>query len=232
MKLRRLRIALALAAATFAVAVVPAGAATERQRLPSLEFIGETIFATGFSFAGTNVGGLSGIAYDAKRGVYHSISDDRSELGAARFYTLRVDLADGGLDAGDVTFTGVTTLRQPDGSAFAPLSLDPEGLALTEDDELVVVSEGDAVRLIAPFVRTFDLGGRSLDALPVPSYFLPTPGGTSGIRNNLAFVTLDNFEGMTFGPDLRDGRRSLVLVSDNNFSPAAFTQFLAFAYSD
>jgi 3-phytase len=42
-------------------------------------------------------------------------------------------------------------------------------------------------------------------------------------------IPLDNVEGMTFGPALPDGRRSLVLVSDNNFSPAAFTQFLLFA---
>ena len=34
-------------------------------------------------------------------------------------------------------------------------------------------------------------------------------------------IPLDNLEGMTFGPDLPDGRRSLILVSDNNFSPAA-----------
>jgi len=37
---------------------------------------------------------------------------------------------------------------------------------------------------------------------------------------------------MTFGPDLADGRRSLVLVSDNNFAPLQFTQFLLFAYSE
>ena len=42
-------------------------------------------------------------------------------------------------------------------------------------------------------------------------------------------IPLDNVEGMAFGRDLPDGRRSLVLVSDNNFSPAAFTQFLLFA---
>jgi hypothetical protein len=42
-------------------------------------------------------------------------------------------------------------------------------------------------------------------------------------------IPLDNVEGMAFGPDLPDGRRSLVLVSDNNFSAAAFTQFLLFA---
>lgn len=42
-------------------------------------------------------------------------------------------------------------------------------------------------------------------------------------------IPLDNVEGMTIGPDLPDGRRSLILVSDNNFSPAQFTQFLLFA---
>jgi len=40
---------------------------------------------------------------------------------------------------------------------------------------------------------------------------------------------LDNVEGMTFGPVLPDGRRSLIVVSDNNFSPFQRTQFLAFA---
>lgn len=41
-------------------------------------------------------------------------------------------------------------------------------------------------------------------------------------------ITLDNVEGMTFGPDLADGRRSLVLVADDNFSNTQVTQFLAF----
>ena len=40
---------------------------------------------------------------------------------------------------------------------------------------------------------------------------------------------VDNLEGMTWGPRLPDGRRSLVLVSDNNFNPVQVTQFLAFA---
>ena len=42
-------------------------------------------------------------------------------------------------------------------------------------------------------------------------------------------IPLDNVEGMTYGPRLRDGRRSLVLVSDNNFAATQFTQFLLFA---
>ncbi len=42
-------------------------------------------------------------------------------------------------------------------------------------------------------------------------------------------ITLDNIEGLTFGPDLPNGRRSLIVVSDNNFSPTQLTQVLAFS---
>jgi len=42
-------------------------------------------------------------------------------------------------------------------------------------------------------------------------------------------IPIDNIEGMTFGPDLADGRKALVIVSDNNFSPAQFTQFILLA---
>ena len=42
-------------------------------------------------------------------------------------------------------------------------------------------------------------------------------------------IDLDNSEGMTFGPVLPDGRQSLIVVSDNNFSDNQTTQFLAFA---
>ena len=44
-------------------------------------------------------------------------------------------------------------------------------------------------------------------------------------------IPLDNVEGMALGPKLRGGKRTLLLVSDNNFSAAAFTQFLLFAIS-
>ncbi|MDZ4676842.1 MAG: esterase-like activity of phytase family protein [Oligoflexia bacterium] len=39
---------------------------------------------------------------------------------------------------------------------------------------------------------------------------------------------LDNIEGMSFGPILPNGRRSLILVSDNNFNTKQHTQFMAF----
>ena len=42
-------------------------------------------------------------------------------------------------------------------------------------------------------------------------------------------IPIDNIEGMTFGPALPDGRQTLVIVSDNNFSAAQFTQFIVLA---
>ncbi len=44
-------------------------------------------------------------------------------------------------------------------------------------------------------------------------------------------LALDNLEGMSFGPPLPDGRRSLVLISDDNFNALQKTQVLAFAVS-
>jgi hypothetical protein len=59
-------------------------------------------------------------------------------------------------------------------------------------------------------------------------------GGFIGVEKTLLLdlgglgITLDNIEGVTFGKTLENGRRSLVLVSDNNFTPGVATQFLAF----
>lgn len=39
---------------------------------------------------------------------------------------------------------------------------------------------------------------------------------------------IDNIEGVTFGPPLPGGKKSLIFVSDNNFNPLQRTQFLLF----
>ncbi len=366
------RLAAAIAAVVAVAATVGTGASSSNgAKPPSLQFLGQAIVPTGATYAGTTVGGLSSITYDAAHGVFYSLSDDQSQFNPARFYTLRLDLSDGHLAGGDVQFTGVTTLLAPDGQPYAPLSLDPEGLTLAKSGELIVTSEGIAARGIPAWVRRYALDGTFLGDLPVPDAFLPT-SATHGVRQNLAFeaaavapdgrhlfvgmegalaqdglaatltnpsasrilrynlatgrldrqfvyftdpiaeapvpptqfavsglvellpfndefmlsmersfsvgapdtgntiklysvafpgaddvngldsiagilgsvrpvqktlllnldalgIPLDNVEGMTIGPTLPDGRRSLVLVSDNNFAASQFTQFLLFA---
>lgn len=47
--------------------------------------------------------------------------------------------------------------------------------------------------------------------------------------DGLGLPTVDNVEGMTWGPRLRTGERTLVLVSDDNFSSEEVTQVIALA---
>jgi hypothetical protein len=173
-----------LALALAAVVAVAAPAATTHKRSPALEFRGQAILPTGTTFAGTQVGGLSGIQY-AGRGTFYALSDDPSQFGPARFYKLRADIRDGHLTAGDITFLEVTTLKQPDGSLFPTASLDPEGFALTQDRKVVVTSEGFTTRGIDPWIRKFRLDGSHVASLPVPDQFLLGPG--KGVRQNLGF---------------------------------------------
>jgi hypothetical protein len=66
------------------------------------------------------------------------------------------------------------------------------------------------------------------NVVPVKKTLLVDLSRTPGLSPDLA-PSLDNFEGMAFGPRLPDGRASLVLVSDDNFNTAQRTWFLVFA---
>ncbi|WP_017655140.1 esterase-like activity of phytase family protein [Fortiea contorta] len=162
----------------------------------SIEFIGQATFPTGLSFQKTQLGGLSGITYDAKNNLYYAISDDRSEKAPARFYTLKIDLSKGTLKDSDVVPVGVTTLLNDNGKKFSPGTSDTEGIAFTSKETIFVSSEGDAAQLINPFIKEFSISsGQVITTLPIPDKFLPDKNGKQGIRNNLAF------ESLTITPD-------------------------------
>lgn len=162
---------------------------TDIQAVTMVESLGVVTFPTGYMFDDTEVGGLSGIAYDASRDVYYALSDDRSN---ARFYTVSIDLSDSSLDEGDVAFQDVTFLTGPGGSVFPDGSLDPEDIDLPRPGFLYISSEGDADAhpVINPFVNRFNLNGKQTHELPVPAKFLPNAQGTKGVRDNLAFESL------------------------------------------
>jgi hypothetical protein len=70
------------------------------------------------------------------------------------------------------------------------------------------------------------------DVLGVPAlYDGGSPISFTSVSKRLVFdfdslgIPIDNIEGMTFGPDLPDGRCALIVVSDDNFGPGQFTQF-------
>ncbi len=168
-----------------------------RNKVTDVELLGVETFETGFVFAETEVGGLSGIAYDPASNNYYALSDDRSQINPARFYTLNIDLSDDSLDDGDLSFQAVTSLLDENGHTFAANSLDAEGIALSGLGTLYISSEGDANNLINPFINQFSLTGQEIDGLNIPAKFLPTADNSSGIRNNQAF------ESLTISPDKR-----------------------------
>lgn len=188
----RLNFVVVFALVTLLFALNVANADTGQQTVVGIEPLGVVTFPTGFDFAGTEVGGLSGITYDSQRGVYYALSDDRSEINPARYYEVDIDLADGSLDPGDVTFLGVTFLRDQTGALFAQNSLDPEGIHLAKPGQLFISSEGDATASppINPFVNRFNPAGKQNRALTVPDKFLPDGSQTFGVRRNLAFESL------------------------------------------
>jgi 3-phytase len=161
--------------------------------LSSYELIGTTSIPTGTQFEGTEIGGLSSITYDPNRGVYYAISDDQGTIDPVRYYTLSIDVSDGQLDPGDITFLDVTTMLDASGMPYTPASLDPEGLVLTHEGSLYFTSEGFAARIppVNPFIDRMNLNGRQNRALIIPDKFLPNLAGTQGVRSNLAFESLN-----------------------------------------
>jgi 3-phytase len=67
---------------------------------------------------GVRFGGLSGVDFDAATGTWRAISDDRSDLGPARFYHLRLGVSANSLDGG--ISAGVTNLLRADGTPYPP----------------------------------------------------------------------------------------------------------------
>lgn len=175
---------------------------------PPLRLLGQFSFEPGRTFQDpasgqdTTVGGLSGLTYDAKRGVYYAVSDDRGENQPPRYYTLEIDVGPGGI--ADVRVVGVTFF---DGDAATPGiqpfergDSDMEEIVLLADDTLIVSSERD--RANRPWVRHFALDGTLLGEVAIPERFMPAtePGPDGRPRTTRGILPNEGFEGMTVTP--------------------------------
>lgn len=159
------------------------GAAPATAQDISLSFIGQQTVAPGTAAFGTTVGGLSGIDYDPTTGRYIAISDDQVN---ARFYSLDLNLTSTAFTG--VSFTGVTTLKGPNGAPYAANTIDPEAIRFSSPNTVVYTSEGFANSGVAPFVREANINGTFTRDFTIPAYYNPALG--SGIRNNLAFESV------------------------------------------
>ena len=194
-----------LRGAASACALAATGCATRAPLPPSdvppqLRLLGETTLPHRMPFRGTTVGGLSAIDFDPQSGLWVALSDDRSELQPARFYTLRVDVREGSLG---VELLDVATLRQSGGEPFPPRQsrgnvVDPEGMRLLPGGRSVLwTSEGDGTVAQPPSLREARIDGAWVRGFEVPSMFAFSSRPGVGPRNNLTF------EGLALTPDAR-----------------------------
>lgn len=114
----------------------------------SLIFLGKYEIPYALQFKNTTVGGLSGIDYDVANNRYYLISDDRSAIDPARYYTAAIFLTQQGIDS--VHITGVKNMLQPNGKLYPNNKQDPyhtpdpEALRYNPlSKKLVWSSEGD-----------------------------------------------------------------------------------------
>ena len=160
----------------------------------SLEFLGkyelpETVYQD------TPVGGLSAITYDKQKDLFYVLSDDRSQLAPARFYTMDLDIGQtdtGEIGINNINIEDVTFLTDEQGNPYPAGSIDPEGIALSPRKTVFISSEGDPSKNITPFIGEFDLktGQKKLN-VPIPKRYLAGDSDEpQGIRNNLAFESL------------------------------------------
>lgn len=183
----------------------PPAAQSVAQSCPCLRLIGETTLAQRWNFGGTTVGGLSGIDYDPVHRRYILLSDDRSNVEDARFYTARIRYTADALLPTE--FTSVTALRSARGQPYPPRRRavdgvdvpDPEAVRwLPGGETFLWTSEGDFGRGFGPALRAAQTAnGALLRDYPQPAAFQPRPSEKSGPRNN------DSLEGLALMPDGR-----------------------------
>ena len=167
-----------------------------------LKFIGERDVSFNENFQNTTIGGLSGIDYDTKHKIYYLISDDRSAINAARFYSAKIFLNDKGIDS--VQFVSVKNMLQQNGMVYPNSKQDPfhtpdpEAMRYNQKtNQLFWSSEGeriikkDTIVLEDPSVNIISTKGNYIDSFVLPSN-MHMQSIQKGPRQNGVF------EGLTF----------------------------------
>lgn len=171
----------------------------------SLKYLDTITVNFGTSFQHTIVGGLSGIDYDKKNDKFFLISDDRSAINPARFYTARMHLNDKRIDS--INFLSVHFLSDSSGDTYPNAqtdpfhTLDPESIRYwNNENKLVWSSEGERVIkngkyiLADPAINITDTIGRWIGGFPIPQHLKMSSTETGPRVNGV-------FEGLSFTPN-------------------------------
>lgn len=208
--------------------------------------LGEKIVPRKLSFRNTTVGGLSGIDRNPCTGEYVLISDDRSVLQPARFYTAAIKVDGAGVHS--VDFTGTHPFLQPDGSVYPPASagdgkvVDPEEVRVDPRScRYWWAQEGDRPNsasspVIQPSIQFANRSGAYRGELPLPANYRVSMEDRGPRRNKaieaITFGDTDRvLTSAVEGPLLQDGpepdleRGALIRVTQQSRKGSVLGQF-------
>ncbi|MEM8808833.1 MAG: esterase-like activity of phytase family protein [Cyanobacteria bacterium P01_G01_bin.38] len=169
---------------------IPQVSAEERLFLDlSAEFLGEYVLSKQ-TFENFPVGGLSAIAYTPQQDRLYALSDDRQ---APRFYVLKPTLRDNQIQ--DVTIESMTLLKDAAGNPYAKGQLDPEGIALTPRNTVIISSETSPEGRNLPFIGEFNrTTGQLQTPFRIPERYVTDASEevsqTKGAQTNLGLEAL------------------------------------------
>lgn len=170
-----------------ALAILLATPAFAQDAAMKVDLLGSITLPTGLIIAGEEFGGISGLDYDARSGLFYAISDDRSQRAPARYYEIGLKIDAKGLSAVDVIRR--VTLRDLEGNAFPFNGIDPESIRFNPATRTILwSSEGDVSG--RPGIYEARLDGTMLRSFAVPDYYFPNADKTTGVYSNLAFEAL------------------------------------------
>jgi len=162
--------------------------------IQSLKFLSQYNIPFNLSYGNTTVGGLSGIDYNPSNKQYYFVSDDRSSINPARFYTAKIAISPhGNIDS--VVFLSVHFFKQANGQVYPnkqanpALVPDPENMRILPNHQLVWTSEGERIVttndtiLCNPSINIVDSNGGYVRQLTLP-YNLHMQAVASGPRQN------------------------------------------------
>ena len=181
--------------------LVAAGAAQAEPAIGGLRYIGRATVPNEAMVDGTLVGGLSGLAYDPKTGLWYVLSDDRSDKAPARFYA--AELTYGGEAFTEARMVRAVTLKTAGGQPYPNRKTggdvqDPESISIDpQTGNLWWGTEADRKLGISPAVHISTPEGAAAGEIAIPAMFTVHPGEERGPRDNLGF------EGLSFSPDGR-----------------------------
>lgn len=116
---------------------------------------------------------------------------------------------------------------------FRPDNGVSEMLALSENEFLVIERAyadlvGNTIRIVKATIQPNTTDVRQISSLVNAQYQSISKQTLLELPIQYNSIKIENIEGISWGPTLANGHRTLILVSDNNFQNQKNTQFLAF----